>query len=122
MKTAFLFSLLCCTARAFSRPVRRRQPLRDSISKMCLGPVLRAGVRRPPGIRAGRNRRRIGLASRRDFHEGRSRAHAAHGADRLHVRRYQPFPGERKHSRRVAYLAYLTRRFEGELRLVAAAY
>src|SRR5271157_4615728 len=63
-----------------------------------LGRALRAGVRRPPGIRASRNRRRIGLASRRDFHEGRGGAHAAHGADRVHLRRDQPFSDRRKHS------------------------
>src|ERR1700722_7098554 len=52
-----------------------------------LGRLLRAGVRRPAGIRAGRNRRRIGLASLRDFREGRGGAHATHAAGRVQIRR-----------------------------------
>src|SRR5437764_15056157 len=46
-----------------------------------LGGLLRWCVWRPTGICASRYRRRIGLASLRDFPEGRSGAHAAHGAD-----------------------------------------
>src|SRR5580700_7008316 len=55
-----------------------------------LGRLLRAGVRRPPGIRAGCNRRRIGLAAVRDFSERRGGAHAAYAGDRIHLRCDQP--------------------------------
>src|SRR5580692_6356713 len=48
-----------------------------------LGRLLRAGIRRPAGIRAGCNRRRIGLAPLRDFGEGRGGAHATHAAGRV---------------------------------------
>src|ERR1700693_1719524 len=61
-------------------------------SRGVLGRLLRAGVRRPAGIRAGCNRHRIGLASLRDFGEGRGGAYATHAADRVHLRRDQPFP------------------------------
>src|SRR5580692_5465204 len=55
-----------------------------------LGRLLRAGVRRPPGVRAGCNRRRIGLASLRDFREGRGGAHATYAAGRVQIRRHRP--------------------------------
>src|SRR5580692_8350890 len=65
-----------------------------------LGRLLRAGVRRPAGIRAGRNRRRIGLASLCDFGERRGGAYATYAAGRVQIRRDQPFPDRRKHSGR----------------------
>src|SRR5580658_6171961 len=80
---------------------RLRSDLRGPAARCrdVLGRLLRAGVRRPAGIRAGRNRRRIGLASLRDFGEGRGGAHATDAAGRVQIRR-----------------------FNGEHRLVAAAY